>query len=192
MDTHTMNQSLQNAICVKYNVPEDARLGWHFCASDKKLRFDDNRIIRVGRSLKVMDTPSLCEYGLHASPTIDDAMDYRIYETDILCLVWVRGEIDARDDDKFCGKERHCLAMLDATAWRAVMLSFRHRENVLNMELKTRCKPARNMWWDDKINVEEYDEMVGPHNIWFDEQMEIIWDDITKDVLQYMGVITNE
>lgn len=185
LDIHTMNLELEHQVRAKFAVPEDARLGWHFCGSDKRLAFDDNRLIRVGHTLKVKGTPSICRYGLHASPTIQDAIDYLDC---ILCLVWVRGEMDSMDS-KFCGKERHCLAMLDEAAFDTILMPMQRRIETLRFQYDTRCKTIIDMFIEDYINIDEYHERVAPHNKWYLEQLQIICDKATEAILQLMGII---
>ena len=94
--------------------------GWHFLAEDGKLAYGDNRKPRKGVWYKAkpdMDnsysgTPTLCEWGMHASPTVLNALQYA--PGPILCRVELRENI-ARGDDKAVAIERRILARIDAT-----------------------------------------------------------------------------
>ena len=85
---------------------------WHFVQPDKRLGYDDNRIIRVGRTYKVKGKPVLCEHGLHASVRLIDALNYA--PSAILTRVELGGEI-IKGDDKIVATERTVLWMGDIT-----------------------------------------------------------------------------
>ena len=84
------------------------RLGWHFVRSGRTLRYNDSRKVLDGETLYVLDTHrpiALCEYGMHASPTILDALRYAPGST--LCRVSVL-YVQATEQDKFVGTARTC------------------------------------------------------------------------------------
>jgi len=58
---------------------------WHFVSENKKLGYDDGRIVRKGRTYKVNCEPVLCKSGLHGSVRILDALNYA--PGPILCRV---------------------------------------------------------------------------------------------------------
>lgn len=88
-------------------------LGWHFVKNDRRLGYDDNRIVKAGRTYKVSrDKPlSLCKYGLHASKRCIDALKYS--PGPVVCRVELLGEI-RHDTDKSVAYERSVLWTLDA------------------------------------------------------------------------------
>ena len=51
-------------------------IGFHFAREDRKLNYDDNRVIRIGRTHKVKPPIKLCERGLHASKRPIDVLKY--------------------------------------------------------------------------------------------------------------------
>lgn len=72
--------------------------GWHFIKDDRRLRYGDNRLVEPGKSYSVPDDRplQLCDYGLHASSYILDALTYA--PGSILCRVSLFGErIDGED-----------------------------------------------------------------------------------------------
>ena len=85
--------------------------GWYFSDSDERLRYGDDRKIAVGVTHTVECNPVLCESGLHASPTVLDALIYA--PGYILWRVTLGGTI-VNGDDKSCGTERTYHARLDA------------------------------------------------------------------------------
>lgn len=95
-----------------FNIPSDALIGWHLCNADATLGYGDGRQIVEGEILTVAGRPpKLCNFGLHASPT--PRLAYRNCRSfDRMALVWVREQI-ARDEQKFCGLERHTLRLLN-------------------------------------------------------------------------------
>jgi hypothetical protein len=86
---------------------------WHFLRENKKLGYDDGRLVRVGHTFKCdPDKLVLCRYGLHASTNIMDALQYA--PGPIICRVELGGKI-LRGDDKCVASERTAIAMTDAT-----------------------------------------------------------------------------
>ena len=85
---------------------------WHFCRNDRTLGYGDGRKIVVGETLAVDVDPRLCRAGLHASPTVYDALIYAPGE--ILCEVRLANGV-IRDGDKSVARERTVIRMADAT-----------------------------------------------------------------------------
>ena len=95
-------------------------LGWHFLASDKRLRYNDNRLVQVGETYSARggffsgyETPTLCEFGLHACDSIIDALNYA--PGPILCRVELSGNI-VIGKNKAVAWDRRVLSMFDATS----------------------------------------------------------------------------
>ena len=89
----------------------DTFLGWYFAQPDGRLANGDGRRIVLGETHKVTGWPVLCAHGLHASPTVLDALQYA--QSAILYRVSLSGGI-VHGDDKSCATERAYLARLDA------------------------------------------------------------------------------
>jgi hypothetical protein len=49
---------------------------WHFTKLDKRLGYEDGRLVEAGKILSVRGPLTLCRRGLHASATIFDALKY--------------------------------------------------------------------------------------------------------------------
>ena len=106
-------------------------IGWHIVQFDRRLRYDDGRYDVVGTKLRMQGNkePNLCNQGMHASPTVFDAMEYmpnkRHNRGNILRCVLVEGNVTQHaksiigydgngnewelHDDKFCGTHRTAL-----------------------------------------------------------------------------------
>lgn len=84
---------------------------WHFLPDDGRLRYGDRRIVEPGSIVTVEGPPRLCEWGMHASRSIMDALTYS--RGSLLCRVWIGGEI-VEGDDKIAGTSREVEWMLDA------------------------------------------------------------------------------
>jgi hypothetical protein len=89
-------------------------LGWHFLAQDRKLAYEDGRVVEEGKTYTVPnDKPLvLCQYGLHACKRVIDALQYA--QGPIVCRVKLIGKIK-HDTDKSVAYERRVISMLDAT-----------------------------------------------------------------------------
>ena len=85
---------------------------WHFTGANKRLRHGDGRDIKSGRTLKVQGSLAMCNYGLHASKRLIDALRYA--PGTYVWRVELGGDI-VRDDDKFVASERTALWGYDAT-----------------------------------------------------------------------------
>ncbi len=100
---------------------------YHFAQVDKngvpRLGYGDGREIRAGETLTVEGDPVLCEYGLHASARILDALRYALSDRLALCRVTLGG-IVLHDDDKSVATERTVVAMLAASETDALLREF--------------------------------------------------------------------
>ena len=76
---------------------------FYFSKDDKKLCYDDNRVIKAGITHKVGGEHGLCEHGLHASKNIIDTLRYA--PGNHLWIVELSGEV-AHCRDKSCATER--------------------------------------------------------------------------------------
>lgn len=88
---------------------------WHFVKQDRRLGYEDNRIVKTGRTYKVSKNKplELCLYGLHGSKRIIDALKWA--PGPVVCRVDLLGEILLHDTDKSVAYERRVLWMYDAT-----------------------------------------------------------------------------
>jgi len=99
-------------------VSEDApELGWHFVASDRKLRYLPNVVIAEGLEL-VCDQPLEPHVnGMHAARTIIEALNHTPGQNaTMICRVAVYGRVIEYDTDAFCAEKRKVLWVADATA----------------------------------------------------------------------------
>ena len=86
---------------------------WHFLREDKRLGYDDGRVVQVGKTYRLESGhPVLCANGMHGSLRLIDALGYA--PGPIVCRVDITGDV-AGGDDKIVGRERKVLAMADAT-----------------------------------------------------------------------------
>ncbi len=86
-------------------------LAWHFLPEDKRLGYDDGRLVEVGQTLECEGEPELCSNGTHGSVRLIDALYYA--SGPIVCRVEIEGDV-IEGDDKLCGRRRTVLWMLDA------------------------------------------------------------------------------
>lgn len=93
---------------------EQPILGWHFIASDHKLKHRDDRIVIPGETLSVEGDLILCERGLHASRRALDALRYTNNNEVTVCRVECWGDVQ-EEDDKLVARNRRALWMYDAT-----------------------------------------------------------------------------
>lgn len=117
-----------------------SKIMYYFSAVDRRLRYGDNRTIVCGET-HVVDTTErrleLCAYGLHASPTPFQALDYA--PGPVLWQVRLGGEV-ITGDDKSCASERTYLAEFDATA---VLRTFARRQALIHIEkIRPYCAPT--------------------------------------------------
>ena len=87
-------------------------LAWHLLSEDKRLGYDDGRLVEVGQTLECDGKPVLCDNGMHGSVRLIDAAYYA--SGPIVCRVKIEGDV-IEDEDKLCGRRRTVLWMLDAT-----------------------------------------------------------------------------
>ena len=87
-------------------------LAWHFLSEDKRLGYDDGRLVEVGQTLECEGKPVLCDNGMHGSIRLIDALYYA--SGPIVCRVDIEGDV-IEGEDKLCGRRRTVLWMLDAT-----------------------------------------------------------------------------
>jgi len=85
---------------------------WHFLSEDKRLGFDDGRLVEVGVPLECEGILELCENGMHGSVRLIDAIHYA--KGPIVCRVEIEGDV-IEGGDKLCGRRRTVLWWLDAT-----------------------------------------------------------------------------
>src|SRR5579875_2306739 len=91
----------------------DGWLGWHFTDRTERLRFGDGRKVIVGKKLTIDGEPMLCRHGLHATPTVLDAL--RDAPGPILHRVKLSGNIVYSPElAKACATERTSLAKINA------------------------------------------------------------------------------
>jgi hypothetical protein len=110
---------------------------FYFAANDKKLRFGDNRKIRVGTTHKVDCNPILCESGLHASKRLIDALKYSPGHW--LYLVELSGEI-VEGGDKVAATERKYLARFNA---EKLLREFARKQALINIDkVKPYCSDS--------------------------------------------------
>ena len=80
---------------------------FYFAPQGNRLRYRDNRLIRVGITHKVEGPLELCGNGLHGSEIIIDALAYA--ETSRLYRTGHGGKI-LKGDDKLCSETRRYTA----------------------------------------------------------------------------------
>jgi len=86
---------------------------YHFLNENRKLQFEPHTLVEPGQKLEATQHPlSLCEYGLHASKTVLNALEYA--PGPILCRVQLSGKI-LHDTDKSCAEYRRCIWMFKTT-----------------------------------------------------------------------------
>jgi hypothetical protein len=103
---------------------------WHIAWSDDqgtpRLRYDDNREIRVGETLTVETTKydlMLCEYGLHACPRLWDCLDYA--QGTVICKVTLGDTIIApANENKVVSNARTVIAMTTAAEGERILREF--------------------------------------------------------------------
>ncbi len=101
---------------------------FYFSKDDKKLRYNDNRICRTGRTHKFKGEPILCEQGLHASRRLIDALSYA--PGSYLWLVELGGEIK-EGDNKVVATERKYLGGFNA---ESLLREFARKQALINIK----------------------------------------------------------
>jgi len=86
-------------------------LGWYFSDATERLRYGDGRKIKVGITHKVKCEPIMCQQGLHASPSVLDALNYA--PGNILFRVSLGGK-KVHEEDKSVARERTYISRIDA------------------------------------------------------------------------------
>ena len=108
---------------------------YYFSNMDKKLRYNDNRQIRKGRTHKVKGDLKLCGHGLHASIKAIDALRYA--PSSYLWVVELSGDI-VHGDDKIVASERTYLHGFNTDK---LLRKFAHKQALINIE---KIKPYTN------------------------------------------------
>ena len=108
---------------------------YYFGTTDKKLRYDGNRLVVVGETHSVdSDKLKLCQYGLHASVRLLDALQYA--PSAILYGVELSGKI-IEGEDKVCAEHRMYLWEVDCTD---ILKEFARKQAAINIEkIKPYC-----------------------------------------------------
>ena len=101
---------------------------YYFSPLDKKLRYDDNRVIRKGLTHKVKGDIILCENGLHASMKPLDALQYA--PSSYLWIVKLSGEV-VHSDNKSVASERKYLYGFNADK---LLREFARKQALINIE----------------------------------------------------------
>jgi len=93
---------------------------WHFVRSDLRLGYQDNRLVAPHTTYHADPGKkiALCQYGMHASKTILDALSYAPGLA--LCEVTL-GPILGQEHDKVVSSSRHVLRIIPAEKVRAVL-----------------------------------------------------------------------
>ena len=87
--------------------------GWHFLQENRRLRYGSKEIVEVGGVYRCEGPITLCRNGMHASKRAIDALGYA--PGPVVCRVDLTVDI-VTGNDKFAGRERRVLKMVDATA----------------------------------------------------------------------------
>ena len=107
---------------------------YYFSCTDKKLGYDDNRVIKKGRTHKVKGPLKLCLWGLHASKRIIDALEYA--PGPYLWVVELSGDI-IEGSDKVCASERTYIQGFNA---EKLLKVFARKQTLINIEkIKPHC-----------------------------------------------------
>ena len=85
---------------------------WYFSRGSKRLGYNDDRLIRKGRTHRIKGEPEACHQGLHGSKRIIDALQYA--PGPVIWRVELSGDMDIQDD-KIAAQERKYLWGFDAT-----------------------------------------------------------------------------
>ncbi len=127
---------------------------WYFSTIDKKLRYGDDREIAIGVTHEVEGKPFLCNYGLHGSHLLLDALSYA--PGPVVWRVELSGEMEV-GVDKIAAQERTYLSGgIDITdiLWkfaRLCALDVAHlwdAPDVVIQFLKTGDESLRTTAWD--------------------------------------------
>jgi hypothetical protein len=100
-------------------------LGWHFLRPSLQLNYGDGRVVVAGQKLEAaVKDIEMCSYGMHASPTIRDAIRCK---PDGECTVLTRIALHApviRGSDKSVARGRTALWILPESETRNVLLEY--------------------------------------------------------------------
>ncbi|HYT43301.1 MAG TPA: hypothetical protein VEP90_13270 [Methylomirabilota bacterium] len=127
----------------------ESRKGWFFATDNNRLRYGDNREIILGETHTTDHLPNLCTSGLHASPTVFNALGYAPGKN--LYRVSVDGVKRFINTDwfwfghqtKFVGKTRTYHAVIDASPIldkhvRSILNDYLFRQKInVNADIKT-------------------------------------------------------
>lgn len=87
--------------------------GWYFAAKDRRLRYGDNRIAKVGVTHGVKGKPKCCVHGLHFSKRALDAL--ALAAGPVAFRVTGSGEMDHSDDKSAAQRRTYDAGGIDAT-----------------------------------------------------------------------------
>ncbi len=118
----TVKFGLTNKVKKEPKPEFESRKGWFFATDNNRLRYGDNREIVLGKTHTTEHIPNLCTGGLHASPTVSNALCYAPGKN--LYRVSVDGVKRLTDSEwfwfgyqnKFVGKTRTYHAVIDASS----------------------------------------------------------------------------
>jgi len=85
-------------------------LCWHFLSDNKRLRWGNRAVVKVGKTYRATGKLKLCENGMHGSEKILDALNYA--PGSVICRVEIWGGVQ-QDGDKMVGRYRRVLKMVD-------------------------------------------------------------------------------
>ena len=109
-------------------------LAFYFSATNKRLRYSDNRKIKTGKTHKVSGKIEPCFNGLHASTRLMDALNYA--PGGYLWIVKLGGDI-VENHNKCTASERTYLAGFNA---EKMLREFARRQALINIEkIKPYC-----------------------------------------------------
>jgi len=107
---------------------------FYFANKGRKLRYNDDRRIRIGRTHKVAGRIVLCKNGLHASIRLIDALGYA--PDSVLYMVEMGGDI-IHSYDKLAASERTYLASFNADK---ILREFARKQALINIiKIKKYC-----------------------------------------------------
>ena len=99
---------------------------WHIVATDRdgvpRLGYGDNREVKVGETLTISGTPTVCVRGLHACHRLIDCLDYA--SGTVICKVTLGGEIATDSDHKVAATKRTVIAMTTAEEGERITREF--------------------------------------------------------------------
>ncbi len=101
---------------------------WYFAPKNNRLKYGDNRLVRVGTTHTIDGFPETCVRGLHASERVIDALSYA--ETSILYRVELSGEMD-KARDKVAAQSRKYLKRYDI---ESILFEFARKQALINID----------------------------------------------------------